>query len=396
MALIKAEGGNRMGKMLEGLKILDLSMNLPGPYCTLLLSDLGADVVKIEEPRVGDQARVLSAPFFKQLNRGKRSVKLNLKNTAGKEAFLKLAAHADVVLESFRPGVVKRLGVDYEAVRRVNEKIIYCSISGFGQDGPMRDVPCHDLNIIGLTGIQHMTGPQGGPPVVPPVLIADTATGTMAAMAIMSALWQRAVKNKGQYLDISMYDSCFSWHHLNATFLLGGYEYGAGEGMLGGGAPAYNLYGTADGRYISVGAVEPHFWAGICKLIGKEHLVDKQFSFGREALQVKEELRELFLTKTSSQWIDILGPAGLCVTPVLSLREALEQPQAVHRSVLVSHSSREETLYQLNCPVRGPELDQPEAGDGPGLGADNEEVFLKIGLSGEEIDRLKNSGAFTP
>lgn len=386
-----------MGKMLEGLRILDLSMNLPGPYCTMLLSDLGADVVKIEEPRRGDQARVLSDPFFKQLNRGKRSVKINLKNASGKEAFLKLAGHADAILESFRPGVVKRLGVDYESVRKVNEKIIYCSISGFGQDGPMKDVPCHDLNIIGLTGIQHMLGNKGGPPVVPPVLIADTATGTMAAMAIMSALFQRSLKNKGQYLDVSMYDSCFSWHHLNAAFLTAGYEYGAGEGMLGGGAPAYNLYETADGRHISVGAVEPHFWAGICRLIGKEHLIDKQFAVGDEALQVIKELRELFLTKTSSRWMEVLGPAGLCVTPVLSLREALEQPQALHRNVLLEERAQDGNHYgQLNCPVRGEDLEQPRPGPGPELGGNNEEVFAEIGLSAEEIGKLRDGGAFSP
>lgn len=385
-----------VGKMLEGLKILDLSMNLPGPYCTLLLSDMGADVVKIEEPRIGDQARVLSGPFFRQLNRGKRSVKINLKNNAGREAFLKLAEQADVVLESFRPGVVKRLGVDYDAVKKVNEKIIYCSISGFGQDGPMRDIPCHDLNIIGLTGIQHMMGLKDGPPVVPPVLIADTATGTLAALAIVSALWQRAVKNKGQYLDISMYETCFSWQHLNAAFLLAGFGYGAGEGMLGGAAPAYNLYEAADGRYLSIGAVEPHFWAGICRQIGKEHLIDRQFSCGEEADEAKKELSELFLTKTSSQWMEILGPAGLCVTPVLSLGESLEQPQAVHRNVLVSASVKGEDLHQLNCPVKGPGLDQPGAGVGPDLGENNDEVFGEIGMSTEEIDRLRDSGAFTP
>lgn len=385
-----------MGKMLEGLKILDLSTNLPGPYCTLLLSDMGADVVKIEEPRIGDQARVLSGPFFRQLNRGKRSVKINLKNPAGREAFLKLAEQADVVLESFRPGVVKRLGVDYDAVKKVNERIIYCSISGFGQDGPMRDIPCHDLNIIGLTGIQHMMGLKGGPPVVPPVLIADTATGTLAALAIVSALWQRGVKNKGQYLDISMYESCFSWHHLNAAFLLAGFGYGAGEGMLSGAAPAYNLYETADGRHLSIGAVEPHFWAGICRQIGKEHLIGSQFSSGGEADQAKKELSELFLTGTSSRWMELLGPAGLCVTPVLSLEESLEQPQAVHRKVLVSASVKGEELKQLNCPVKGTGLDQPRAGAGPDLGEHNEEVLGELGMSAEEIDRLRDSGAFTP
>ncbi|KJS65883.1 MAG: hypothetical protein JL50_13740 [Peptococcaceae bacterium BICA1-7] len=385
-----------MSKMLEGLKILDLSMNLPGPYCTLLLSDMGADVVKIEEPRIGDQARVLSTPFFRQLNRGKRSVKINLKNTAGREAFLKLAGQADVVLESFRPGVVKRLGVDYDSVRKVNERIIYCSISGFGQDGPMRDTPCHDLNIIGLTGIQHMMGQKGGPPVVPPVLIADTATGTLAALAIVSALWQRSVKNRGQYLDISMYESCFSWQHINAAFLLSGFGYGAGEGMLTGASPSYNLYETADGRHLSIGAVEPHFWAGICRQIGKEHLIDRQFSSGEEAEQTKRELSKLFMTRTASQWMELLGPAGLCVTPVLSLEESLEEPQALHRNVLVSASVKEEVLQQLNCPVKGPGLDQPQAGVGPELGENNNEVFGELGMPGEELDRLRDSGAFTP
>ncbi|MFZ5634893.1 MAG: CaiB/BaiF CoA transferase family protein [Bacillota bacterium] len=381
--------------MLEGVRILDLSMNLPGPYCTMLLCDMGADVIKIEEPRIGDQARVLNDPFFHQLNRGKRSVKLNLKNPHGRDIFLRLAKHSDVVLESFRPGVVKRLGVDYEAVKRVNGRIIYCSISGFGQGGPMRDVPCHDLNIISMTGIQHMTGVKGGPPVMPSVLIADTATGTLAALAIVSALWQRVVKNKGQYLDISMYDSCFSWQHIHASFLLSGFEYGAGEGMLSGAAPSYNLYQTADGRYISIGAVEPHFWAGICRMLNKEHLIDKQFACGEEAEKAKEELRQLFITKTADQWMDILAPSGLCVAPVLSLRESLDHPQARHRNVIVSTASNGTALSQLNCPVRGPGLEEPAAAKGPALGGHNAEVLKEIGLSAEEINNLEAGGAFS-
>ncbi len=385
-----------MGKMLEGVRILDLSMNLPGPYCTMLLSDLGADVIKIEEPRIGDQARVLNEPFFDQLNRGKRSVKLNLKNPAGREAFLELAKHSDAVLESFRPGVVKRLGVDYEAVSAVNRRIVYCSISGFGQDGPMKDVPCHDLNIISLTGIQHMTGVRGGPPVMPSVLIADTATGTLAALAIVSALWQRAVKDRGQYLDVSMYDSCFSWQHIHASFLLSGYEYGAGEGMLSGAAPSYNLYRAADGKYISIGAVEPHFWAGICRALNKDHLIGKQFASGEEAEEARKELQELFLTKTSDQWMEILGPPGLCVAPVLTLRESLDHPQARHRNVLVSTEVNGAVLSQLNCPIKGTGLQQPEARKGPVLGGHNSEVFREIGMSPEEIQGLEQRGAFSP
>ncbi len=383
-----------MEKMLEGVRVLDLSMNLPGPYCTLLLSDLGADVIKIEEPRMGDQARVLNHSFFEQLNRGKRSVKINLKNPAGRDAFLRLAEHSDVVLESFRPGVVKRLGVDYDAVSGVNGRIIYCSISGFGQDGPMRDVPCHDLNIIGMTGIQHMTGEKGGPPVLPPVLIADTATGTMAALAIVSALWQRSVKNKGQYLDVSMYDSCFSWQHINSAFLFSGFEYGAGEGMLNGAAPCYNLYRAADGRHISIGAVEPHFWAGICRMLGVEHLTDKQFSLGEDGREAREELKALFLTKTSEQWMDILGPAGLCASPVLSLKESLEHPQARHREVVISSGPDKGGLRQIGCPIKGADLYRPAAEHGPGLGEHNYEVFREIGASGGEIEEMRGRGAF--
>jgi len=383
-----------VGKMLEGVKILDLSMNLPGPYCTMLLCDLGADVIKIEDPRMGDQARVLNEPFFDQLNRGKRSVTLNLKNPAGREAFLKLAMHSDAVLESFRPGVVTRLGIDYGAVSAVNPRIVYCSISGFGQDGPMRDVPCHDLNIISMTGIQHMTGIRGGPPVMPSVLIADTATGTMAALALVSALWQRTVKNCGQYIDLSMYDTCFSWQHIHTSFLLSGFEYGAGEGMLSGAAPSYNLYRTADGKYISVGAVEPHFWAGICKILNKEHLIDKQFSYGEEAERARQELQDLFVTRTLDQWMEILGPPGLCVAPVLSLRESLGHPQAVHRNVVLTAETEGKTISQLNCPIRGKGLEQPAAGKGPVLGAHNFEVFRVIGMSEEEIGIAQEKGAF--
>ncbi|MFZ5646477.1 MAG: CaiB/BaiF CoA transferase family protein [Bacillota bacterium] len=384
-----------MGLMLKGVKILDLSTNLPGPYCTMLLSDLGADVIKVEEPRLGDNARVLGGSFFDQLNRGKRSVKINLKNQAGREAFLKLAVRSDVVLESFRPGVVKRLGIDYEELKKVNERVIYCSISGFGQDGPMRDVPAHDLNIISMTGIQHMSGLKGGPPALPPVLIADTASGSHAALAIVSALWQREAGKKGQYLDISMYESCFAWQHFNAANHLSGFVYGGGEGILNGGAPCYNLYGTADGRHISIGAVEPHFWAGICRTIGKEHLTDKQFALGEEAHRAISELRELFLTRTSGEWMEILGPAGLCVAPVLTLKESLDHPQARHRNVLISGEDNGVKMYQINCPIKGPGIDEPMAARGPGLGEHNEEVFGEIGIDREEFESLKTRGAFS-
>ncbi|MGV8058026.1 MAG: CaiB/BaiF CoA transferase family protein [Smithellaceae bacterium] len=384
-----------MTRMLEGIKVLDLSMNLPGPYCTNLLCDLGADVIKIEEPVQGDQARILSKAFFSQLNRGKRSVTLNLKKPAGLEAFLKLAERTDVILESFRPGVTGKLGIDYDAIRKINDRIIYCSISSFGQDGPMRDVPCHDLNALGLTGIQHMLAVKNGPPVMPSLQIADTANGTLCALAIVSALWQRMNKNKGQYLDMSMYESCFSWQHWNVSNLLEGHEVGAGEGLVNGGTAFYNLYETADGRYISIASMEPHFWSGLCKILNKEHLVRKQFAMGEEGEKAREEMKEVFLTRTLDAWMDILGPAGLCIAPVLSLKESLEQPQAKYRKVLISGGANESGLRQLNCPIKGTGLDEPVAARGPQLGEHNVEVFTEAGINKDRIKSLADAGAFS-
>ncbi|MGV8059779.1 MAG: CaiB/BaiF CoA transferase family protein [Smithellaceae bacterium] len=384
-----------MAKILEGIKVLDLSMNYPGPYCTLLLSDLGADVIKIEEPVIGDFTRVAKKSFFSQLNRGKKSFAVNLKKPGGLEAFLELAKSADIILESFRPGVAKRLGVDYETISRLNDQIIYCSISSFGQDGPMRDTPCHDLNIIGLAGIQDMLRKKNEDPVLPSLQIADAACALLSAVAILSALWQRVKKRKGQFLDMSMYESCLSLQHFAVSEFLEGSEVGAEAGMLNGGSPQYNVYRTADGKYLSVAAAEPHFWANLCKLLNKQHLLETQFLVGREGEKAKAEIQEVFLTRTLDEWMDILGPAGLCVAPVLSLKDALEYPQAKFRNVLLSAGSGLAELRQLNCPIKGTGLDEPVAGSGPGLGEHNIELLMEAGMTRDQIKSLSDAGAFS-
>ncbi|MGV8057341.1 MAG: CaiB/BaiF CoA transferase family protein [Smithellaceae bacterium] len=385
-----------MEKMLEGVKILDLSSNLPGPYCTMLLCDLGADVIKIEEPLQGDRSRWAEGDtFFGQLNRGKRRVKINLKSPAGVDAFLKLARSADVILESFRPGVVQRLGVDYDAVKKVNDRIIYCSISSFGQDGPMRDVPCHDINTVGITGIQHVMDTINGFPVMPSLAIADNAVGSLSAVAILSALWQRMKKNKGQYLDMSMYESCFSLQHYHIGQLLDGLPYGYRDDKTTNASICYNLYETADRRMISVASLEPHFWAGLCKILDKEHLLGRQFAAGEEGNRARQELKEVFLTRTLDEWMSILGPAKLCIAPVLSLPEALEHPQAQFRNVLVSGGTGEVKLRQINCPIKGTGLDEPLAASGPKLGEHNMAVFLEIGMNKDQIKSLADAGAFS-
>ncbi|MGV8057353.1 MAG: CaiB/BaiF CoA transferase family protein [Smithellaceae bacterium] len=384
-----------MKKMLKGIKVLDLSMNLPGPYCTLLMCDLGADVIKIEEPVQGDQARILSKSFYNQLNRGKRSVTLNLKNPVGLDAFLRLAEKSDVILESFRPGVIKKLGIDYDSIKKINDKIIYCSISAFGQTGPMRDVPAHDLNVTGLAGIQHLTADKNGHPVMMPVQISDTLIGTQCAFAIMSALWQRMTQNTGQYLEISMYESSYSFQVWHLSHLLDGSEIHPGEGLTNGGTAFYNLYETADGRFLSVAAMEPHFWSGLCKALNKEHLIKNHFSTGTEGESAKQELRETFLTKTLNEWMDILGPLGLCISPVLTLKESLEQPHAKARNVLVSGGPNEAGLQQLNSPIKGTGIDEPVAGCGPKLGEHNFEVFTEVGMDKDRIKEFSDASAFS-
>jgi crotonobetainyl-CoA:carnitine CoA-transferase CaiB-like acyl-CoA transferase len=383
-----------MSKLLEGIKVLDLSANYPGPYCTLLLSDLGADVIKIEVPALGDLTRSVKESFFQQLNRGKKSFAVNLKNPAGREAFLKLAKGADVILESFRPGVVKKLGIDYDAIRKINDQIIYCSISSFGQDGPTWDIPCHDLNIIGLVGVQDILRTKNGDPVLPAMQLADATCASLSAVAILSAVWQRTNKKKGQYLVMSMYESCMSLQHFAVSEVLEGGEVGAGMGMLNGGSPQYNVYRTSDGKYISVASAEPHFWAGVCKLLGREDLAKKQFLVGEEGERATKDLQKVFLTKTLDEWMGILGPAKLCVAPVLSLKEAIEYPQAKFRNVLVSGGTDQAGLRQLNCPIKGTDLDEPVAGRGPRLGEHNMELLIEAGMTREEIKVSSDAGAF--
>lgn len=381
-----------MGKMLEGIKVLDLSMYVPGPCCTQLLSDLGAEVIKIEPAGNGDPCRVL--PFFDQFNRGKKSVMINLKNHAGVEAFLKLAEKADVIVEGFRPGVVNKFGIGYDDVRKVNDKIVYCSISSFGQNGPLRDTVAHDINSIGMTGIQDLLRAENGMPVIPAITISDISSGILSAMGIVSALWQRTKKNIGQYLDMSMYESCFVFQQSLFGYLLEGDEFGAGKGPFNGGTACYNQYKTADEKYITIGAHEGHFWAGICKLTGKEHLINLQYALGKEGEKVKQEMQELFLTKTLAEWIKILGHHGLCVTPVLSLKEAIEEPHAKYRRVIISNTTNESVLRQLNCPIKGPGIDEPIVRPGPKLGEHVTEVFKEIGMDKEQIEKFFEAGAF--
>ena len=297
-----------MALPLEDLRVLDLSRLLPGPFCSLLLADCGADVIKVEDTGIGDYAR-WSPPFhegveksasgalFLALNRNKRSIRVNLKSDEGRELLLKLAQDADIVLESFRPGVLDRLGVGYEALKAVNSGIVYCAISGYGQDGPYAQRAGHDLNYLATAGLLGLTGDVGGPPVQSAAQIADIGAGSlMAAFAILAAIRERDRSGEGQSIDISMTDGSLAWMVMpSAVALAGGKPPRRGEGELAGGLVCYRPYECKDG-WVSMGALEPKFWKLWCEGTGHEELIEKQFE--RAGSEAHKAVEAVFIERT--------------------------------------------------------------------------------------------------
>ncbi|MGB9355732.1 MAG: CaiB/BaiF CoA-transferase family protein, partial [Azonexus sp.] len=286
---------------LAGIRILDLTRLLPGPVATLHLADLGADVIKIEDPQVGDYARTLGtgqgadSAYFRMINRNKRGLLLDLKKPAGVEVFLRLAETADVIVESFRPGVVDKLGVGFPAVTAVNPKIAYCSISGYGQDGPYKDLAGHDINYLGYAGVLDQIGREGGDPALPTFQIADLLGGALtAAMGILAVVLEAQRSGRGRYIDVAMTDSVlahtyFSMLRLNDA----GHSLPRGSDLLSGGLPCYAAYRCADGRHMAVGALEGKFWKTCCALLGQPAWSERQWDAG-----LRSEVAALFATRT--------------------------------------------------------------------------------------------------
>ncbi len=302
---------------LEGITVLDLTRLLPGATATAILAANGAEVIKIEQPGQGDYARSLDPEVFEATNGGKKSVALNLKDPRGRELLLRLAAHADILIEGFRPTTMARLGLSYDDVRAVNARLIYASLTGYGQSGPYSALAGHDINYLALGGVLSLNLP-----VVPGVQIADLAGGAMQAVnAILLALLDRANTGCGRYLDISMLAGVQSLLTIPlAAYRRTGREPRSGEGLLGGGYACYNLYEAADGRWLAVGALEAKFWAELCRRIGCEDLTAKQFD--EDQTPLKQRLAAIFRTRTARGWFETLGNCDCCVTPVLSVSEA--------------------------------------------------------------------------
>jgi len=317
-----------------GIRVLDLSRLLPGPLCSLLLADMGAEVIKIEDPRGGDWLRWMPpmtgsmSRVFAGLNRDKLSVALDLKKPEDVESFRALAAEADVVIESFRPGVMDRLGVGPESLLAANPRLIYCAITGYGQTGPHAHRAGHDINFLALSGLLAHNGVQGGDPVVPGFQGADIGGGTyLAAMRILAALLERERTGRGAMLDVSMTRGAAGLATLSALEALANdAEEARGEGLLAGSRACYRTYATKDGQYMALGALEPVFWGRFCEAAGRPDWVSRQMEVGEEGAALVQEVSALFRTKTREEWVALFEPLDLCCEPVLSLLESMEHP----------------------------------------------------------------------
>lgn len=389
---------------LAGVRVLDLSRLLPGGYATQMLADLGADVLKIEEPGPGDYARMMP-PFartvgqaFLAVNRDKRSVALNLKHSEGREALLRLVGGADVLVETYRPGVMARLGLDYETLHARNQRLVVCSISGYGQDGPYSQRAGHDLNYIGYAGLLAHLARPGEPPILPGAQFADIAGGSlMAVTGILAGLVGCAATGEGRYVDVSMTDGALSLLPLLATRVLNGVpEPKPGEAELTGALPGYNIYETADGRSLTVAALEPKFFENLCQRLGRPDLVARQFP--RDAAdrdEVVSELAAIFRTKTRDEWLAELADADACVGPVNTITEALADPQLRARGMMAHGSygpaeGEGDALRYTPLVSDAPFMLRHGL---PGLGADTADVLKEAGYTPEEIEALASVGA---
>jgi crotonobetainyl-CoA:carnitine CoA-transferase CaiB-like acyl-CoA transferase len=391
-------------KPLSGIRVLDLTRLLPGPMATLHLADMGADVIKIEDTDAGDYARGMGpmrragrasegppmSEFFRMISRNKRAMRLDLKQAQGLEVFLRLAKGADVLVEGFRPGVMAKLGAGYDALAAVNPRLVYCSITGYGQDGPYAQRAGHDINYIGYAGVGDQIGTAEAP-VVPNFQIADLLGGALTpVMGILAALIDARSSGRGRHVDVSMTDAVFA----HAIFpLLGSLEHGKapgrGSGMLDGGLPCYNVYRTRDGRWMAVGALERKFWETLCDILGCPELKGKHIVYGEQARPVKERLAAAFVSRTQSEWSEIFVNADCCVSPILTMEEAMENEQLRARTMIVA----EDGLAQFALPLKFSEFEFAIKHPAPASGEHTEEILREAGYRDAQIAALREGGA---
>jgi alpha-methylacyl-CoA racemase len=396
---------------LEGIKILELIRVAPGAFCTMMLADMGATVLKIETPppdasEAGAEQATAEArrAAFQFVNRNKQSMAINLKHPAGQKILHQLAADADVLVEGFRPGVMARLGGDYATLSQINPRLIYCSLSGFGQDGPYRDLPAHDINYLSIGGVLNLIGEPDRPPAIPLNIIADYAGASMhGAVGILLALLARQQTGRGQWVDVSYLDTTISL--LAATpmvrnFFFNGSSHGRGEGALGGSFPYYTTYETADGKLLSVGCTEPWLWQNFCTAIGRADLA--KFALRSEhfsgladstAQQAKQEVQEVLRRKTRDEWCAFFQDKNVCVGPVYTVVETFQDPQVVARNMVVDiEDSRYGTVRQAGVAIKLSETPGSIRHVGPTLGEHTEAVLETLGYTAAERAHLRQAG----
>ncbi|MGB7542094.1 MAG: CaiB/BaiF CoA-transferase family protein [Burkholderiales bacterium] len=380
-------------KPLSGIRVLDLTRLLPGPMATLHLADIGADVVKIEDTGAGDYARAMGhvredgmSDLFRLVNRNKRALRLDFRQPAGREVLLRLAKTADILIEGFRPGVMAMFGLGYDALAAANPRIVYCSITGYGQDGPYRDRAGHDINYIGYAGVGDQIGTKDTP-TVPNFQIADLLGGALVpVMGILAALVDARSCGRGRYVDVAMTDAVLA-HAILPLFgvLDEGKAPARGATMLSGGLACYNVYRTSDGRFMAVGALEKKFWEALCEALGCPELKAKHIVYGEEAKPVKERLAAIFATRTQAEWSRRFAAIDCCVSPVLAIDEALANEQLRARGMVVEGA---DGLPQLALPVKFSEFEFGIEREAPQPGEHTQEILHEAGYGEAEIEAL--------
>ncbi len=400
-----------MADALQGIKVLELSRVSPGTFCTMMLADMGAEVLKIETPPSvspgagsGVSSDDAKQAAFSYTNRNKRSLGLNLKAPEGQKILHELAADADVLVEGFRPGVMQRLGCDYETLSDLNPRLVYCSLSGFGQDGPYRDLPAHDINYLAISGVLNLIGPSAEtPPAIPLNLVADFGGASMhGVVGILLALFARNQTGRGQHVDVSYLDTTISL--LSATLLMDRYvTEGAvperGKGPYSGQYLFYTTYETQDDKLLSVACTEPWLWANLCRALGRpeferfhRHTGHLERGPNAEERQARDELQTIFRQRTRDEWVEFLADKNVCIGPVNTLEEAFDDPHVRHRQMVIDHEDTTVgSVRQVGMGLKLSETPGRLRHVGPRIGQHTDDVLGRLGYSAVAIDALRQS-----
>ncbi len=396
-----------MDSLLSNLKILDFTTLLPGPFATMMLADMGADVLRIESPTRVDLLRFLP-PFLDKegkysyghayLNRNKKSLALDLKNKDSFSIVEKLIMEYDIVVEQFRPGVMDRLGLSYGKLSSINPKIIYCSLTGYGQTGPSKDKPGHDINYLSAAGVMSYSGRKSTGPILMGVQVADVGGGSYnSIVGILAAVIHRMTTGKGQHIDVSMTDCLFPYQMVAASRVFGGEDHPDYENDRLNGGSLYDFYKTSDGKYVSFGGIEPQFFINFCDILGLDDLKPAGIDQPGNLENAKKKIADVFKTETQDYWVEKFKDIDVCFEPVLTFAEATESDHAKSRELVVEVEGPEgKKVNQLAMPIKFSEF-KPEYDDyGHQLGEDTFDVMKSLGYSDTEIDEIKSKGVFGP